>query len=185
MKNRGLEPFYFEDPWSKRLAGKTVLIIHNFISSIKCQLKRSAALFPDRPVLPSFRAKFVHMPQCLGKKRPHGSWIETLDAVKRMVDRAAPFDVAIIAAGSYAIPLAVHCKGVLSASSIIMGGGSQLLFGLKGRRWDSHDVLSGLYNKNWMYPLEEDTPSNANSIEAGGPYWGNKHQRLTRCPITV
>ena len=34
-----------------------------------------------------------------------------------------------------------------------------------------------------MYPLEEDTPDNAETIEMGGPYWGAKTQRLKKCPI--
>jgi UDP-arabinose 4-epimerase len=69
------------------------------------------------------------------------------------------------------------------ATAIAMGGGSQLLFGLKGHRWDTHSVLSKLYNKNWMYPLEEDTPENAKTIEMGGPYWGPKQKRYKKCPV--
>lgn len=183
VKNRAIEPFYFEEPWSVHLKGKSVLIVHAFIPSIKCQLRRAQKLFSSPKILPPFKAKFVHMPQALGGKTPHGSYMETLSFVKKNIDAEGPFDVAIIAAGAYAMPLAMHCKIKHNATAIAMGGGSQLLFGLKGHRWDTHPKVSKLYNKNWMYPLEVDTPSNAKSIERGGPYWGPKAKRLTECPL--
>ena len=183
VKNRAIEPFYFDDPWSKHLEGKTVLIVHGFISSIKCQLLHYKNLFVNEHVLPSFTPKFVQMPQALGGKTPHGSWMETLEAVTKLIDNVGPFDVAIVAAGAYAMPLAVHCKIKHNATAIAMGGGSQLMFGLKGKRWDTHPDLSKLYNKHWMYPLEKDTPDNAQTIEHGGPYWGPKEKRHAICPV--
>merc|ERR1712167_183740 len=113
----------------------------------------------------------------------HGSYMDTLSTVKEEIDAEGLFDVAIIAAGAYAMPLAMHCKVGHNATAIAMGGGSQLLFGLKGHRWDTHPILSKLYNAHWMYPLEQDTPDNAKSIESGGPYWGSNGQRLKKCPI--
>ena len=105
-------------------------------------------------------------------------------SVKDDLDRVGKFDLAIIAAGSYAMPLAVYCKERHHSSAIVMGGGSQLLFGLKGKRWDTHNVLSKLYGKHWMYPLQVDTPNNSHTIEMGGPYWGSKTQTLMSCPVT-
>ena len=122
------------------------------------------------------------MPQCLGGQTPHNSYVETLKSVQQVIDGIEFFDIAIIAAGAYAMPLAVYCKLRRNASAIVMGGGSQLLFGLKGHRWDSHSVLSKLYNKDWIYPLEQDTPKNARMIEMSGPYWGPESKRLKSCP---
>ena len=183
MKNRALEPFYFEDPWSKHLRDKTVLIVHGFVPSIKCQLRRAQVLFSNPEILPPFKTKFVHMPQALGGRTPHKSYMETLSYVKTQIDDVGPFDVAIIAAGAYSMPLALYCKVKHSATAIAMGGGSQLLFGLKGKRWNTHPILSKLYNKNWIYPLEEDTPQNAKHIELGGPYWGPANERHIACPV--
>ena len=81
------------------------------------------------------------------------------------------------------MPLAIYCKNVHNATAIAMGGGSQILFGLKGHRWDSHPGVSKLYNQHWMYPLESETPRNFGTIEDGGPYWGGKSQRMGSCPI--
>ncbi len=184
MNNRALEPFYFSNPWSQYLGGKTVLVVHSFTDSIKCQLRRSNVLFANPLILPpGIVWKHVTMPQCLGRRTPHSSWHETLGAAKKMIDDSGRFDVAIVAAGSYAMPLAMHCKTRHRSSAIVMGGGSQLLFGLKGRRWNTHPVLSRLYNSHWMYPLKSDTPHNANTIEDRGPYWGAANQQENRCPV--
>ena len=184
MKNRALEPFYFDNPWSSHLRGKTVLIIHPFQASIQCQLQRQprSVLFPNSDVLPDFAVKFVKMPQSSGTRTPHGSWLETLQYVKTQIDSQWPFDFVIISAAAYGMPLAVYCKKRHKASVVVMGGGGQILFGLKGIRWDTHSVVSKLYNKHWIYALEEDTPHDALTIEMGGAYWGPKNKRLKTCP---
>ena len=49
-----------------------------------------------------------------------------------------------------------------------IGGALQLLFGIKGRRWDRE--FSSIYNDAWVRPEENEKPRNANSVE-GGCYW--------------
>lgn len=181
MQNRALEPFYFENPWSRFLQGKTVLIVHPFIDSIKCQLRVRSKLFRDGNVLPPFKAKFVKMYQAIAYNHPHGSYFETLEAVKGKIDDAGNFDIALIAAGGYSLPLSIYCKTEKRATSIIMGGGSQILFGLKGSRWDTHRIISKLYNSFWIYPLDFDTPENVFLVE-DGCYWGKDWQRIKFCP---
>jgi hypothetical protein len=51
-----------------------------------------------------------------------------------------------------------------------LGGASQLLFGIKGCRWDNHPVISPLYNGHWVRPAPEDIPNDANKVE-NGCYW--------------
>ena len=40
-----------------------------------------------------------------GAPPPHGSWTETLEATKRLIDAQAPFDVVLLGCGSYGMPL--------------------------------------------------------------------------------
>jgi hypothetical protein len=54
----------------------------------------------------------------------------------------------------------------MGKSAIHLGGEMQLLFGIKGKRWEN----SNIYNSAWTRPDPEDTPINANSIE-DGCYW--------------
>lgn len=46
----------------------------------------------------------------------------------------------------------------------------QVLFGIKGRRWDSHPFISTLYNEFWVRPRQNETPEGAIMVE-GGCYW--------------
>ena len=57
---------------------------------------------------------------------------------------------------------------------IHLGGAVQLLFGIKGKRWNNNVrfVESSWYNKNefWTSPLSEDIPKNYKLVE-DGCYW--------------
>ena len=57
--------------WTSALENKTVLIIHSFIETIKCQLRRRDEIFPNSKVLPPFKAKFVRSVMSLGNLTPH------------------------------------------------------------------------------------------------------------------
>ena len=82
-----------------------------------------------------------------------------------------PFDVAILGCGAYGLPLAVMLKRA-GKPAIYMGGSTQLLFGIKGRRWDLHfPEVVALYNDYWVRPSEEETPKNINANEDQGAYW--------------
>ena len=51
-----------------------------------------------------------------------------------------------------------------------MGADVQLLFGIKGNRWDGTAVSEKLYNDYWVYPGEEYKPKSYMSVE-NGCYW--------------
>jgi hypothetical protein len=78
--------------------------------------------------------------------------------------------IALIGCGGLGMLIAHELKqrGVVA---IVLGGALQVLFGIKGNRWKNHAVISQLWNEEWVYPLEEETPRGAEEIE-GGCYWG-------------
>lgn len=51
-----------------------------------------------------------------------------------------------------------------------MGGVTQMLFGIKGARWDMHHEASKLYNDYWIRPEAKYIPKNAKDVEEGC-YW--------------
>jgi hypothetical protein len=53
---------------------------------------------------------------------------------------------------------------------IIMGGATQVLFGIKGSRWQEHNVISKFWNSAWVWPADSETPAAANKIEKSC-YW--------------
>ncbi len=165
-----LEPYYFDAPWSAQLEGKKLLIVHPFASTIQKQLSIQDALWANKTVLPKFaRVSYVKAVQSnAGAKPAFDSWFDALDFMKAEIDKI-DFDVAIIGAGAYGLPLAVYCKQ-LGKQVVQMSGATQILFGIKGKRWDTHSVISGFYNEFWVRPDESETPPEIERVE-GGSYW--------------
>ncbi|NLR42234.1 hypothetical protein [Priestia megaterium] len=166
---RSLEPYYWDSPWSQMLYNKTVLVIHPFIDSIEKQLKNRDNLFGNKEVLPNFELKTLRAVQSAGgSNSKFSSWIEALNYMYEEIDKI-DFDVAIIGAGAYGLPLAGYIKEK-GKKAIHMGGSSQILFGIKGVRWDNHPFISTLYNEYWARPMSQEHPTDFKSIEKGC-YW--------------
>jgi len=176
----GLQSFRWRNPWTSALHGKTVLIIHPFIDSIKCQMRRRQALFRDPNVLPNMTVKYIKTVQSMLNLAPNASWVHSLHWMYSEIDKVGYFDVALIAGGAYAVPLAVYVKRTRAAPAIVLGGASQLLFGLKGQRWDNRPQ-NQFYLDTWIYPLRIDTPEGRDDIE--GCYWGEPAQVPQQCPV--
>ena len=170
LRIRSLEPYYFARPWSEALAGKRVLVVHPFAQSIRSQYQRRSELFPGKTVLPEF-AELTVIPavqSIAGEKPPFDTWFDALAFMQRRID-AADFEVALIGAGAYGLPLAAYCRS-LGKQAIQTSGATQILFGIKGRRWDDHPVIGKLYNDAWVRPAPSETPKAQNVVE-GGSYW--------------
>jgi hypothetical protein len=145
------------------------LVVHPFAESIRRQYARRERLFADPSVLPDFQLKTLQAVQSIGgQSRGFADWFEALDWMEQQM-AAEDFDVAIIGAGAYGLPLAAHAKR-LGRKAVHLGGATQILFGIRGRRWDEHPFISQLYNPFWVRPLPEETPPNYTDVESGC-YW--------------
>lgn len=160
--------FSFDAPdyWSKALKGKRVLVIHPFEATIREQYTKRQKLFKNPDTLPEFELLTLksYFHGLADSKRDFNDWFEALDRMNSQIDRM-DFDVAIIGAGAYGMPLAAHVKKK-GKVAIHLGGMSQLLFGIKGARWDN----LGCYNEHWIRPLACDHPAGFKKIE-NGCYW--------------
>jgi len=169
IKLPDLEPYYHEHPWSEALAGKTVLVIHPFAESIQRQYERRTLLFQDPRVLPEFTLKTLKAVQSIaGNPCGFDSWFDAFDWMCEQIN-LIEFDVAIIGAGAYSIPLAAHVKR-LGKKAVYLGGATQILFGIRGKRWDEMPFFQKLYNEHWVRPLPSEIPANHQRVE-GGCYW--------------
>jgi hypothetical protein len=167
---RALEPYYHKDPWSSALEGKTVLVVHPFDLSIRNQYNRFESIFPNQNVLVNFKLLTVKAVQtAAGSKTSFNSWFDALQCMMSEIDKL-DFDVAIIGAGAYGLPLGAIIKSKRDKQVIHMGGATQILFGIKGSRWDNHPVISKFYNDAWVRPLEEEKPPLFQNVE-NGCYW--------------
>lgn len=160
-------------PWSAALEGKNVLVIHPFEESIKHQYQKRQDLFIGSDILPAFNLKTVKAVQTVAGQKDirFDTWF---DALQYMYDEAVKvdFDVAIIGCGSYGFPLSAMLKRI-GKQVIHLGGATQILFGIKGKRWESKENFGYLhpwFNEHWSYPLDVDVPQGAGIVE-GGCYW--------------
>jgi hypothetical protein len=178
---RTLEPYYVkpEEQWTKLLEGYSVAVVTSFTETAKKQVSNAKAIWGSYGVLPSFDTVDWHWIQT-GHPRsiaqgcnewPDGihSWSQAADyVVSEVMKSGARF--ALIGCGGLGMPIAKMLKdrGVIA---IVMGGAIQVLFGIKGKRWEKHPVISSFWNDAWVWPSKEETPIYANAIE-GGCYWG-------------
>lgn len=166
-----LEPFHHQRPWSTQLAGKRVVVVSPFEKSIYAQYQRRNEIWAAKPgMLPEFDLRVVRCPQPAGiiDQPEYSDWFAGLSALKEQMG-ARPFDVAIIGAGAWSVPLAVHAKS-LGAFGIHMGGATQLLFGIMGGRWDSNANIGALVNDAWKRPSDDERPRKFR-LHENGSYW--------------
>ncbi len=169
-----LEPWSSpEKPWSAALKGKKVLVIHPFKETIERQYKRREEIFPGTDILPKFELITLKAVQTVAGEEDNrfSTWF---DALEWMYQEAIKinFDVAIIGCGAYGFPLAAKLKQA-GKQAIHLAGATQLLFGIKGKRWEENTAFAYVqkfFNDAWVYPSDEDKPKAANKVE-GGCYW--------------
>jgi len=165
-----LEPWWFAKPWSRVLSGKRVLVVHPFVETIESQHSMSSHIHPGSPsLLPRFDLICVRPPQTLGHDREgFRSWN---DALSQLIERVSmvSFDVALIGCGAYGLPIGAAIKQ-MGKPAVHLGGALQLLFGIRGRRWEAMPQYLPLMNDAWVRPSSSETPSLAATVD-GGCYW--------------
>ncbi|HEY4111801.1 hypothetical protein [Puia sp.] len=165
-----LEPFFVERPWTAALRGKKVLVVHPFEETIRQQYLRKDQLF-DNGLLPEFELHTVKAALTLaGERSKYNNWFEALEQMKGEI-AAQDYDICILGCGAYGLPLAAFVKSC-GKKAIHLGGVTQLLFGIKGRRWENYIVYpyENLYNDYWVRPGSAEKPKNAQVVE-GACYW--------------
>lgn len=178
-----LYPFFVERPWTRVLKGKKVLVVHPFEDTIKFQYSQRKHLFQNEQILPEFELITIKAIQsAAGIKAPFNDWFEALEHMEKQISMIE-FDICLLGCGAYGLPLAAHVKR-MGKKAIHLGGGLQLLFGIKGKRWDPVSNYGSwyqiphlfdqnycdLYNDKWIRPLDTDTPKNAIKLD-GATYW--------------
>ncbi|MGD9679059.1 MAG: hypothetical protein AB7V16_12015 [Vulcanibacillus sp.] len=171
LTHRNIFDFWqFDVPFTYALKGKKVLVVSPFDTLIKNQYSKRELLFSNSYVLPAFDLTTIKAVQTSGGATDDrfSDWFEALDYMYNEAMKL-DFDIAILGCGAYGYPLAAKLKQA-GKIAIHMGGVTQILFGIKGARWDVHPQASKLYNEYWVRPTELDKPKNADSVE-DGCYW--------------
>lgn len=166
-----IEPWRSDFPWSSALKGKKVLVIHPFEDSIRQQYKNYDKLFPNPDILPKFDLKTLKAVQTAGDATDSRfkDWFEALGFMCGECEKI-DFDIALIGCGAYGFPLAAHIKRI-GKQAVHFGGCLQILFGIKGQRWDVMEPdIAAMYNDYWHYPSDNEIPAGSSGIE-GSTYW--------------
>lgn len=156
--------------YTRYLENKKVLVISPFTDTIKKQYEKRMLLFDDVTILPQFSElitlKAVQSIHDAVDDLPFATWFEALNYMKDEIKKV-DFDVAIIGCGAYGIFLADFCKS-LGKKAIHLGGATQLLFGIIGRRWETEYNIT--INEHWTRPDKNEKPKGYEKVE-GGCYW--------------
>jgi hypothetical protein len=177
---RALEPYYvpMEMMWTQYLKYHKVAIVSSFAETAMKQIPKAKEIWGDRAsiLLPS-EAEFIPIKTgyapVLAKGRAEWpgnpvTWEAAVESlVQRVLDSGA--EIVLIGCGGLGMILGNRLKQ-LGKVCIVMGGAIQVLFGIKGNRWETHSIISRFWNDAWVYPSEDEIPADSNSIEKGC-YW--------------
>lgn len=174
IHHRSLEPWMYANPpkesWTRYLADKSILVVSPFKNTIEKQYKvcnylwgiNSYIFCPKNMKLTVIKTPYTFVNRTL-------SWKHHLNDMKMRISRTS-FDIAFLSCGAYGLPLANYIRYGLNKSSIYIGGGLQLWFGIIGTRWEKNKFIKR--NKYWTKPLEIDSPpKNVQEKIEGRTYW--------------
>lgn len=165
-----IDPFFTHARWPRALADKRVTVVSPFKKTILAQWQKRKDIFA-KETMPACNLVVVRAPQTQCETDVAGqNWFANLKLLDEQIEETRP-DVVVIGAGAYGLPLgAMAVKR--GASAIVMGGSTQLLFGIMGNRWLIDPAYARLQNDAWTRPSEQERPSGFQNFEtAGGAYW--------------
>ena len=163
-----IEPFWYDMPWTSALKGKKVLVINPFDQSIRQQYEKRELLFENKNILPEFELHTLKSVMILSPEdNVYGTAVEAIDYMYNEAMKI-DFDIALLGCGPMGMILAD--KFVKQGKqAVYLGGVLQMMFGIKGKRWDCQEKYANLYNEHWTYPVEE-LPKGAERLDSAC-YW--------------
>lgn len=170
-EDNGVSNFLLKDPnsWIYGIEGKKVLVVSPFVEFMEQQYKKKDLLWKGIRI-PEFELHTVKSVFWYdGFKDPRfNSWFEALDYLYKECKKE-DFDIALLGCSTFSTPLALMFKRD-GKQAVHVGGPLQLMFGIKGKRWDQY--FTDTYNEHWITLPDETKVGNVNSLDmTGGSYW--------------
>lgn len=169
---RSLEPYYCNKRWTSLLSRRKVCAVTSFAGTAAGQVEKpvwdpplwknvewSFVQTGYAPTLAQGRAGWPESPSC---------WQEAVEWTVQEVLRTGA-EIVIIGCGGLGMSIGHRLKKE-GKVCIVLGGATQVLFGIKGERWRQHTVIGKLWNSEWVWPSLEETPAGASEVE-GACYW--------------
>jgi hypothetical protein len=164
-----LEPFFDDAPWTDYLKDKTVLVFSPFAESIKENFKSFDKIWNNK-IKNNFELKVYKYPFALTLSDKN-EFKASNEVYKHFLDilNKETFDVGIFGTGYTSLLYTLEAKK-LNKTGIHLGGGTQILFGIKGHRWKQMDRFVKIFNEHWTEPKSSEKPPRYKKCEGGG-YW--------------
>tara|TARA_B100001057_G_scaffold501195_1_gene621810 strand:+ start:7213 stop:8079 length:867 start_codon:yes stop_codon:yes gene_type:complete len=160
--------------WLPLLEGKKVLICSPFTKTIEGQLGKRNALFKGGHIpfeYPTFEPVLVQAHNTILGNEPHPcqGWTASLDMMFEEIVKHE-FDIAILGCGGYGVPLCDKLRDA-GKKAFYVGSYCQIMFGIKGKRWENEgNPIGSYFNSNWVNPSQDERPPSYVEVE-GGCYW--------------
>ncbi len=167
-----IEIILYEVPWTMALAGKKVLVISPFVETMKEQYPRRDLFYEGKKVLPEFELKTLKSVWFSGA-REEDDFDDWFQALRYLYEEAMKidFDIALLSCSAFGFHLACMFKRA-GKQAIQYGGALQLLFGIRGARWDNYPPYSRYYNGHWVRAPKTEAPGRAFKDRLdNGCYW--------------
>ncbi len=166
-------PITAERPWTEALKGKKVLFVSQFADYLVQQYSKRSKLYSGKWQWPEFELITVnsvwYFPQ--QKDSRFSSWFDALNYLYEEIMKH-DFDIAILSCGAFAINLASMIKRA-GKQAIQYGGELQMLFGIRGARWDKNSFFMQYYNDSWIRVAKEDVGIRLDNVKTldDACYW--------------
>ena len=152
------------EPWLQLIqtiqmnTNKPIVVVNYFADEMKKQCKKLKKIHPDFDIKDNFI--FIKTKNTI-RGNEDGTYSKNL---AELLERCKAVDAQhyFVGCGCYGLPL---CDALKSngRNAFYVGGLIQLLFGLRGKRWDSRKVIKDRINDAWIYPKRK--PNNAEGVE--------------------
>lgn len=167
-----ITPINAARPWTDALKGKRVLVVSQFADYLMEQYSKRDKLYSGDWMFPEMELIPVKSVWYIGRNENFESWFDALDYLFNEIMKH-DFDIALLSCGPFAINLASMIKRA-GKQAIQYAGELQMLFGIRGARWDNNPGFSKYYNDSWIRVSKKEagiTEEESKKMDGGICYW--------------
>ena len=168
VHGRSFAPTFGVDPhWMNAIGKHKLLVITPFEESIKSQLSRMNEIWRARDLQWTAEVDVARFPYLIDDSCQL-DWRNVFDVLKQQINRS---DASIVVCGCGGLGLLLAAEAKKAGKiGLHLGGFTQLLFGIHGKRHLEQEWHRKYFNDAWIRPLASERAETASRVE-GGCYW--------------
>ena len=165
-------PINAKRPWTDALKGKRVLVVSQFADYLVEQYSKREKLYNGEWMFPEMELIPVKTIWYFARNEQFSSWFDALNYLYDEIMKH-DFDIALLSCGPFAINLAPMIKRA-GKQAIQYAGELQMLFGIRGARWDDNPLFKKYFNDSWIRITKEQvgiSENDSKNMDGGVCYW--------------